>query len=127
MVSESVQQIEVVRNSELKAGYLTQGVVREKAFESENVVVSQSRVGGGKVSDWHHHGSMELYAFLVSGRLRLEYGPKGKEVVELKPGDFIHIPPGLVHRDVNPEADKELVIVNVLVGKGDPVVNVKGP
>jgi len=31
-----------------------------------------------------------------------------------------------VHRDVNPDRARELVIVNILVGSGLPVVNVDG-
>ncbi len=122
-----MQEIEVVRSRELKAGYLTQGIVRDKAFESHNVVVSRTRVASGAVSGWHHHGARHLYAFVVAGRLRLEYGLKGKEIVELKPGDFIHVPPRVVHRDLNPVEEQELVVVNILVGKGAPVVNVQGP
>ncbi len=124
---ESVLRIEVVRERELKAGYVTEGIAREKAFESENFVVSRTRVAGGGVSGWHHHGARHLYAFVVSGRLRLEYGPEGREAVELKSGDFFHVPPRLVHRDLNPDEKQELVVVNILVGKGEPVVNLQGP
>lgn len=68
-----------------------------------------------------------MYGFLVAGRIRLEYGPKGTRAVEVGPGDFFHVPPRLVHRDVNPDKKHELLVVNVLVGRGDPVVNVEGP
>ena len=122
-----MRRVEVVRGRELKAGYSTEGIVRGKAFESNNVVFSQTRVNGGAVSGWHHHGARHLYAFVVSGRLRLEFGPKGKEAAELGPGDFVHVPPRLVHRDVNPDEAEELVIVNILVGKGAPVINVPLP
>ncbi len=124
-----MKKIEVVRGSELKAGYPTPGIVREKAFESKHryVVVSRTRVAGGAMSGWHHHGTRHLYAFLEAGRMRLEYGPKGARAVEVKRGDFLHIPPYLVHRDVNPDEEDELVVVNILVGRGDPVVNVEGP
>ncbi len=45
----------------------------------------------------------------------------------MKPGDFFHIPVGLVHRDVNPDPEDELLVVNILVGEGNPVVNVERP
>ena len=124
-----MEEIEVVRSSELKAGYSTPGIVREKAFESARryVIVSRTRVAGGAMSDWHHHGTRHLYAFLEAGRMRLEYGPRGKSAVEVRQGDFLHIRPYLVHRDVNPDRKQELAVVNVLVGKGKPVINVKGP
>ena len=122
-----MQQIKVVHKGDLAAGDSTPGIVRERATDDENAVVSRSRVGGGVVSAWHHHGRRRRYGYLVSGRLRLEYGPGGKEVAEVKPGDFFFIPPACVHRDVNPDAERELVVVNFLVGQGTPVVNVPGP
>jgi len=70
--------IEVARKAELLAGQSTPGILRERAFEAEGVLFSRSTVGGGVVSDWHHHGERHLYGFLISGHLRLEFGPKGR-------------------------------------------------
>ena len=117
--------IDVVRESGLKQGQSTPGILREQAFESSNVLVSRTRLDRGAVSGWHHHGSHDLYGFLVSGRLRLEVGTAGSEAATIGPGDFFHIPPGLVHRDVNPDHERGLIVVNILVGTGVPVVNVE--
>ncbi len=124
-----MKEIEVVRGSELRAGYSTPGIVREKAFESIHgyIIVSRTRVAGGALSDWHHHGRRHLYGCLQAGRMRLEYGLKGASAVEVGQGDFFHIPPRLVHRDLNPDKEQELVVVNILVGRGEPVINVKSP
>ena len=124
-----MKKIEVVRGSELKTSYSTPGIVREKAFESIHryIIVSRTRIAAGMISDWHHHGTRHLYAFLEAGRMRLEYGPKGKGTVEVRQGDFFHIPPLLVHRDVNPDGKHELAVVNILIGRGEPVINVKSP
>jgi uncharacterized RmlC-like cupin family protein len=123
----SMSTIDIVRRDELQAGYSTPGIVRKKAFESEGIVVSQTHLEGGVVSGWHHHGERHLYGFILSGRLRLEYGQKGSKSVEVGPGDFFHIPPQIVHRDVNPEPRNELVVNNILVGPGPPVINVDDP
>jgi len=122
-----VPRIDVVRASSLKKGSSTRGVSRAKAFESANVLVSRSRLAAKAVSDWHHHGARHLYGFLASGHMRLEYGPNGRKVADVRTGDFFHIPPGLVHRDVNPSRDRDVVVVSVLIGKGRPVINVDGP
>src|SRR5713101_8392408 len=124
-----MKEIEVVRSSELKAGYSTPGIIRQKAFESIHryIIVSRTRVAGGAMSDWDHHGTRHLYGFLEAGRMRLEYGLKGARVIGVGQGDFFHIPPRLVHRDVNPDKEQELVVVNILVGRGEPVINVEGP
>jgi len=42
-------------------------------------------------------------------------------------GDFFHISPRLVHRDVNPDKEQEFAIVNFLIGRGEPVISVKRP
>lgn len=122
-----MQKIDVVRESELKGSTSTRGITRDKAFESDDITFSHPRVPGGVVSDWHHHAARNLYGFVVSGRLRLEYGSKGEKVANLEPGDFFHIPPGLVHRDVNPDKKQEARIMNILLGKGLLVVEVSGP
>ncbi len=119
-------RIDVVRANGLKKGSSTRGVVRAKAFESANVLVSQSRLAAGAISDWHHHGARHLYGFLASGRLRLEYGPSGIKAADVRAGDFFHIPPRLVHRDVNPSHRQRAVIVSILLGGGPPVFNVDG-
>lgn len=119
--------IDIVRSTELGAGYSTEGIIRKKAFESENVVLSQSRLLPGVVSGWHHHGTRHLYGYIVSGRLQLEYGIEREKKVDLSSGDFFHVPPGLVHRDINPDRDRDLFVVNILVGTGPAVINVGAP
>ena len=89
--------IEVVRSRELHRGDSTEGIVRERAFEDDRAVVGRSRISGGVVSAWHHHGTRHLYGFLVAGRIRFDYGPAGREFVELNGGDFFQIPPDRVY------------------------------
>ena len=119
--------IEIVRSAELGAGYSTVGIIRKKAFESENIIFSQSQLLPGVVSGWHHHGSRHLYGYIVSGRLQLEYGIEGEKKADLGPGDFFHVPPRLVHRDINPNRDRDLFVVNMIVGTGPAVINVDSP
>lgn len=119
--------IEIVRSTELGSGYSTAGIIRKKAFESENTIFSQSQLLPGIVSGWHHHGSRHLYGYIVSGRLYLEYGTEGEEKADLNSGDFFHVPPRLVHRDINPNRDRDLFVVNILVGTGPAVINVESP
>src|SRR6267143_314597 len=109
-------RIDVVHGTDLRKGESTPGIFREKAFQSSNVLVSRTRLDRGAVSGWHHHGTHDLYGFLVSGRLRLEYDAAESEAASIGSGDFFHIPPGLVHRDVNPDLARELIVVNILVG-----------
>jgi len=112
-----MEGIEVIHVGGSKAGLSTRGIVRDKAFEKKDIVLGRSRVGGGVESAWHHHGLRDVYGFIVSGRVRFEFGKGGKASVMATAGDFFHIPVGLVHRDVNPDQQNEAVVVNVMVGK----------
>ncbi|HEV2890481.1 MAG TPA: cupin domain-containing protein [Frankiaceae bacterium] len=77
-------------------------------------------------SGWHHHGEHETAIYVVSGTLRIECGPGGAHVVEGGPGDFVRVPPGTIHREINPAGvGNELVVVRA--GSGPPTVNVEGP
>lgn len=117
----------VVRGDAL-SGDTTQtgGIQRLEAFAGDGVWAGRAHTAPGVTSGWHHHGSMRTYVWVVSGRLRLESGPGGRDVVEAGPGDFAEIPPETVHRESNPSTE-EAVIILVRVGEGEPVVNVEGP
>jgi len=56
----------------------------------------------------------------------MEFGAGGTETLDGRPGDFLYVAPGAVHRESNP-SDLESHIVVVRSGSGVPVVNVDGP
>ncbi|HEX6395351.1 MAG TPA: cupin domain-containing protein [Acidimicrobiales bacterium] len=104
----------------------TPGVIRERAIEVDGLWAGLARTPPMSATAWHHHGGHQTSIFVVSGRLRMESGPGGQDVIEAQPGDFLHVPPGAVHRESNP-GESESSIVVVRAGKGPPTVNVDGP
>lgn len=106
--------------------YVTPGMVREEAIATEGLWSGFVRTPGGSVSGWHHHGDHETSIYLVAGAMRMEFGPDGRELIDLTPGDFCYVPAGIVHRESNP-SDEESQAVVVRAGKGPPTVNVDGP
>jgi uncharacterized RmlC-like cupin family protein len=58
--------------------------------------------------------------------IRMEFGPAGGESCTAVAGDFLHVPQGAIHRESNPGAVEQVMVV-VRVGSGDPVFNVEGP
>jgi uncharacterized RmlC-like cupin family protein len=107
-------------------GATTPGMVREEAVATGGMWAGLARTEAGMVSGWHHHGSYESAIYVLSGVLRMEFGPGGSRVVEARPGDFLYVAPGAVHRESNP-SDGESRIVVVRSGSGEPVFNVDGP
>jgi hypothetical protein len=78
------------------------------------------------MSGWHHHGDHDTCVYVVAGTVRLEFGPGGGQAVDAGPGDFLHIPRHVVHREVNPGSATSQEVVT-RSGTGPPTVNVDGP
>lgn len=104
----------------------TPGMSRRMAAHGEGMWTGTVDTEPGAVSGWHHHGEHETTLYIVSGRMRLESGPDGSEVVEAGPGDFIRVPAGAVHRESNPSDETSRAVI-VRCGSGAPTVNVPGP
>jgi uncharacterized RmlC-like cupin family protein len=107
-------------------GQPTPGLAREQAVQTDRMWAGLARTDAGMVSGWHHHGDYESAIYVLSGSLRMEFGPQGEERFEAGPGDFVFVGRHAVHRESNP-SDREADIVVVRAGEGDPVVNVDGP
>ncbi len=110
----------------LRTGAATPGVTREIALAVGAATVMRARAAPRACSGWHHHGSRDVFGYVVAGRARFEFGPGGRTTVDVETGGFFHVPAGLVHRDVNP-VDGPQEIVMTVVGDGPLVINVDGP
>jgi mannose-6-phosphate isomerase-like protein (cupin superfamily) len=119
-------RVSAVSAQGLNPGAQTPGVVREVAFDTSRATLMRARAEGGAASGWHHHGDRDVLGHVVRGRARFEFGPGGRESVDVEEGGFFHVPAGLVHRDVNPLEEPQEIILTV-VGEGPLVVNLDGP
>jgi uncharacterized RmlC-like cupin family protein len=104
----------------------TPGMNRFQAVTSDRMWVGGARTEPGMVSAWHHHGDHESAIYVLSGALRMEFGPGGAEAFDAGPGDFVYVARGAIHREGNP-VDVPADIVVVRAGTGESVVNVEGP
>ena len=118
--------VEIVSNDRLEAGPPTPGMERSQAFAREDVWVGEVQTDPGVMSGWHHHGEHATYGRVLSGSVRVEFGPGGGTTLEGGPGDFFFVPPHTVHREGNPGEAKHVLMV-VRLGSGPTVVNVDGP
>jgi uncharacterized RmlC-like cupin family protein len=118
--------IQVVTPADRTAGPPTSGMDRQQAFAGEGVWAGFVRTDAGMLSGWHHHGEYESVIYVLTGALRMESGPGGQEVVEARPGDFLRVPRGVVHREGNPTAQPADIVV-FRAGRGESTFNVAGP
>jgi uncharacterized RmlC-like cupin family protein len=120
------EQILVVTPGDRTAGPSTPGMDRQQAFATERMWSGVARTAPGMVSGWHHHGEYESTIYVLSGALRMEFGPDGSKTVAAGPGDFVYVPKGVVHREGNPSAEPADLVV-VRAGQGESTINVDGP
>ena len=95
----------------------TSGMTRREAISgksvgAEKLWMGQTHVAAGAKSGNHHHGEAETAIYVVSGHPVFVFAEGPEEVrVETEPGDYIFVPPYVPHREENPSADEEAVVV----------------
>ena len=120
------EQLRVVRPDDREPADPTPGMARQKAFEAPGLWAGIVDTDPGTASGWHHHGAHESSLYILSGTMRFEFGAGGGSAVEAVAGDFVHVPAGVVHRELNP-GDGVCQVVIARAGEGVPTVNVDGP
>jgi uncharacterized RmlC-like cupin family protein len=97
-----------------------------KMTGSEHIWVGLTHVGRGVRSADHHHGTSETGIYVVSGHPVFVFGRDGQEVrLETSPGDFVFVPPFTAHREENPSATEEAVVVLARSTQEAIVVNLR--
>ncbi|MCH0563573.1 cupin domain-containing protein [Streptomyces sp. MUM 2J] len=119
-------RVTVVAADERRPGPGTPGMERQEAFATDGMWSGLVRTEPGTVSGWHHHGAYETVVYLLSGAIRVDFGPDGAESVTARPGDFLRVPAGTVHREGNPSAEPAEALV-IRAGTGPSTFNVDGP
>ncbi len=116
----------VVTPADRTPGPVTPGLDRQQAFATDGTWSGLVRTEPGMVSGWHHHGEYETVIYVLSGALRMEFGPNGVSSVDAGPGDFLYVAKGAVHRESNPTTKSADVIV-VRAGVGESTFNLDEP
>jgi uncharacterized RmlC-like cupin family protein len=79
---------------------------------SRKIWMGETRVAPGMISGDHHHGQAETGIYIVSGHPVFVFLVGDVERrVETGPGDYVYVPPYVPHREENPSADEEAVVV----------------
>ncbi|HWO73497.1 MAG TPA: cupin domain-containing protein [Dehalococcoidia bacterium] len=98
-----------------------------KTVGAQNIWVGHVSVDKGVRSGPHHHGELESVIYVISGRARFRYGERLEHSVEAEAGDFVFVPPYLVHQEINASDDEAVDMVVARSSQENIVVNVDLP
>lgn len=122
------KEIGYIKADQLQMGPQTPGQVRKKALEAGELWVGQCHVTAlNEPSQWHHHQEFDSVMFMLSGRIRVDFGENGQDSFEIGKGDYAYFPRRAIHRCEILEGGDDVHYVFVRVGKGETVVNHDGP
>jgi hypothetical protein len=65
--------------------------------------------------------------YMLSGRIRVDYGANGEKSFEIGKGDYAFFPRRAIHRRQIIEGGDNVHYIFVRVGEGETVVNLDGP
>jgi uncharacterized RmlC-like cupin family protein len=78
-------------------------------------------IAPGTSIDVHHHGEQETIAYVLEGVAHLRWGERGEFSGIAGAGDFLHVPPFLLHMETNRSTDTPVRWV-VIRSTPDPIV-----
>ena len=84
---------------------------------SQQLSMNVATIPPGGVAYAHIHVGFEVMLYILEGRVRHEYGPGLKQVIDNEAGDFIYIEAGVPH-EVRNLSDTEPVVA--VVARSDP-------
>lgn len=92
---------------ELVATASLANLTRMTPFPDADVQQVRGHADGRIESEWHHHGDNHVFGYVIEGEGYVEWGTGEGERKLASAGQFFHVPPGVVHRDVNPSDDEQ--------------------
>ena len=96
-----------------------------KSVGSEKLWMGRTHVSPATNSGNHHHGESETAIYVVQGNPVFVFHDGDAEVrYETSPGDYVFVPPFVAHREENPSASQEAVVVIARSTQDAIVVNV---
>jgi uncharacterized RmlC-like cupin family protein len=121
-----ITEVRSVRPADRRTADPTHGKVREQAIDVDGLWSGFVRTEPGVTSGWHHHGEHDSSVYVIDGTVRIEFGPGGARAVDAGPGDFVHIPKHVVHRERNLGTTPSQEVIT-RSGSGPLTVNVDEP
>jgi uncharacterized RmlC-like cupin family protein len=100
------RDLRVIRPEDRAPDESSGAMVREAAASkqlvgAERIWVGYVELGPDLISAVHHHGEAESVIYVVSGRARFFTGERLDSAHDAGPGDFVWVPPHVVHVEMN--------------------------
>lgn len=108
--------LRLIRPGDRKPDVASGSMIREAAIAQTTVGAQKIWVGyvelpPGMVSAVHHHGEAESGIYVISGRARFYAGAQLDEMRDAEAGDFVWVPPRLIHVEMNAVDDEPVRMV----------------
>ena len=126
-------EVRVIHPSQFDSSTVqTPGMFREEGVGAKTVGAQRLWVGHVSVekgvhSGPHNHGELESAIYIIRGRARFRYGDRLENVVEAAAGDFVFVPPYIVHQEINASEDAAVEMVVARSSQENVTVNVEVP
>jgi uncharacterized RmlC-like cupin family protein len=90
---------------------LRQGGIAEQTVGAQKIWLGYVELGPGLISSVHHHGEAESGIYIISGHARFFSGDRLDQGQEAYAGDFVWVPPHLVHVEMNVSSQEPVQMV----------------
>jgi uncharacterized RmlC-like cupin family protein len=126
------QHVRIIRPEERDLNTAqTPGMSRVAAISansgSRSIWMGEVTTEPGFASGAHHHGDVESAIYVLSGTYRFRWGDRLQHDAEGAAGDFILVPPNLVHQEINTSLIEPLVLILARASQENVVINVDLP
>ena len=126
------QHVRIIRPDERDTNTAqTPGMSRVAAISansgSQSIWMGEVTTEPGFASGAHHHGDVESAIYVLSGAYRFRWGDRLQHEAEGTAGDFILVPPHLVHQEINTSLIEPLVFILARASQENVVINVDLP
>ena len=96
-----VRKGETTRETPQTSGVLRHAAIAEGTVGSKRIWMGHTIAPAGMVSGVHHHGDSETAVYILRGTATFFCGEGLRQRVDVHPGDFFLVPPGVVHVEAN--------------------------
>ncbi len=104
-----------------------EAAISEPLVGARKLWLGYVELGPGLVSAAHHHGEAESGIYVVSGHARFFTGDRLERAHDARDGDFVWVPPHVVHVEMNVSATEPVRMVVARSTQEALVFNVPAP